>query len=332
MVIFMNIKDVAQKAGVSISTVSRVINGTAFVSEELKKKVLQTIVDLGYNPDYLARGLRLKKTFSVGMIVPDVANPFFAVTARGAEEELRKAGISLIIINTDQDIKVEIDAIRTMISKRVDGVIFMGSGQETEAVETICKNKIPVVFLDRIDEKRFSSVVIDNYAGMFKMMEYLYSTNHRNFIYLGGPEHVKSSQERKRAVLNFASKHSDIAVKCYPGEYSYKWALEKIPSILGSGKMPDAVVCGNDLMAFGVIDALKKKGVKIPEDVSVTGFDDVFYAAHYSPPLTTVHQPNYELGREGARLLLDCIENGREKLVSKILPVSLVVRDSTKIR
>ena len=328
----MNIKDVAQKAGVSISTVSRVINGTAFVSEELKEKVLQAIIDLGYSPDYLARGLRLKKTFSVGMIVPDVANPFFAATVRGAEEELRKAGISLIIINTDQEIKEEIDAVKTMVSKRVDGVIFMGSGQETEAVETICKNKIPAVFLDRIDDKRFSSVVINNYAGMFKMMEYLYSTNHRNFIYLGGPEHVKSSQERKRAVLNFANDHSDIAIKCYTGEYSYKWAMENILPILGKEKTPDAVVCGNDLIAFGVIDALKKKGIKIPEDVSVTGFDDIFYAAHYNPPLTTVHQPNYELGREGARLLLGHIEYGSEKLVSKILPVSLVVRNSTRVR
>lgn len=324
-----NIRDVANKAGVSIATVSRVINNSSPVSEELKKRVNKAIHELGFRPNTIARSMRNKRSLLVGMILPDISNPFFPFIARGAEDALRKHGISLIIVNSDQNAKLELEAAVMMLDRNVDGVLFTGSGEDSDVVKLL-REKTTTVFLDRSEEGTVTSVVSDNYSGMRRMIEYIYKNCHRRIWYLGGPSDVSSSIERKKAILDFCIEYNDVEILLFDGEFNYEWGLNKTLSLLKTASPPDAIVCANDLIALGAIDACKNKGFRVPEDISITGFDDISFAKHFNPPLTTIHQPIYKLGFEGASLLVEYLKGRRKRPITKVLEVALLIRKSVK--
>jgi len=327
----MGIKEVAKYAGVSISTVSRVMNKSARVSEMKYKKVLEAAKILGYKPNYLARGLRNMATSTVGVIIPDIINPFFPSVIRGAGDILHKAGITLMIYNSDENIDFEIEEIEILISKRVDGLLFMHAGESEKVIEIIESENVPVVFLDRIEDGRFSSVKSDNYTGMEEIAEYAYSLGHRSYWYIGGESDVSSARERLEAIRNLEMTHHDISVKYESSRFTYEGGARAFEILSEREPLPSIIICGNDLIAFGVIDSCKKRGLNVPTDVSVTGFDDSFLAARYNPPLTTVKQSSYDLGVTGANLLLELIKGKRKKAVTKVLPVRMIVRQSTDV-
>ncbi|PIJ62946.1 LacI family DNA-binding transcriptional regulator [Mesotoga sp. H07.pep.5.3] len=325
----MGIKEVAKRAGVSISTVSRVINKSAKVSEIKRKKVLEAVKILGYKPNDLARGLRNMTTSTVGVIIPDITNPFFPSVIRGAGDILHKAGITPMIYNSDGNISLEIEEVNNLLSKRVDGLLFMHAGESQKVIKIIESTNIPVVFLDRTEDGRFSSVISDNITGMKSIAELAYSLGHRDYWYIGGESGISSARERLEAIKEFEETHPDISVVYESSTFSYEGGVSSFESLSEKFPLPSIIICGNDLLAFGVIDSCIKKGLKVPQDISVTGFDDNFLAAHYDPPLTTVQQSSYELGATGAKLLLEFIFGKRKRPVTKVLPVSLIVRKST---
>jgi len=325
----VGIREVAKYAGVSISTVSRVMNKSARVSEIKCKKVLEAARILGYKPNYLARGLRNMTTSTVGVIIPDITNPFFPNVIRGAGEILHKAGITPMIYNSDGNTDFEIEEIENLISKRVDGLLFMHAGESQEVIEIIESENIPVVFLDRIEDGRFSSVKSDNYYGMKEIIEYAYSLGHRTYWYIGGESDVSSARERLEAITNFERIHQDVSVRYESSSFTYEGGANSFDVLYKKAPLPSIVICGNDLIAFGVIDSCTERGLKVPTDISVTGFDDCFLAARYNPPLTTVEQLSYELGVTGAKLLLEFIDGKRKNPITKVLPVRMIVRQST---
>jgi len=326
----ITIKEIAREAGVSISTVSRVINSTTPVSESLKSRVIKAIEKLGYTPDHIARGLRKGQTGVVGFVLPDISNPFFATTARGAEDFLRCKGYVLMFCDSDQNELQETEALKMLLSRRVDGLLFTGTGQYNKLIDQYRERQIPVVFLDRIynSSQNISYVVADNIGGMRKLVDYLVETGHKSFALLNGNKQVHTAQDR---YVGFTESLENHGLKNYTvvfGEFTYESGKSMVRSLTS---IPDAIVCGNDLIAYGAIEELELMGYRVPEDVSVTGFDDIPFSKHYKPPLTTVKQPAYEMGKKAAEMLLKMMKTRKNKR-GIVLETQLVVRSSTNVR
>ncbi|QTA37444.1 LacI family DNA-binding transcriptional regulator [Thermosipho ferrireducens] len=323
----VSIKDVAREAGVSISTVSRVLNNSAPVSDDLKEKVENAIKKLDYMPSNIAKSLRKGKTGTIGFIIPDITNPFFANIVRGAEDYLRQRDYTLILCNSDQDEKQEVKLLETLISKHIDGLLFTGTGNFNPVLAEKIERGFNVVFLDRIIQGISASyVIVNNSKGMYELLDYLTVTGHKEFVFINGNKETFSAKIRyetfKKVMgekkLKFTHFYTNFS---YEAGYNFGKKMKK---------MPDAIVCGNDLIAYGVIDALEDRGFKIPEDVSVTGFDDIPFSKHYKPPLTTVRQPMYEMGMKAAELLVKIIEEKQINTEGIILEPQLVIRGSTR--
>lgn len=327
----VRIKDVAKKAGVSTATVSRVLNDQ-FVSPALKSKVHEAIKELNYRPDYYAKGLRTNRTFTVGMVLPDISNPHFPLIFRGAEAEFRKSNVSLLMANSDGNSKYELEAIRMLFSKHIDGLLFISSGYNEDVERELVDSEIPTIFVGRKWGKKFPSVSADGYKAMNEMLEHLHNTGHSKLLYLGGPDNISSSKERFYAVKDFVDKCDNTEAEFVSGSFSYDSGYERALSILKDKRSFDAIVCANDLIAYGAIDACKHLDIKIPEDLSVTGFDDSFTAEHFSPSLTTVALPTFEMGRKAAEVLGQYIENERTRKTDVVLSGSIVIRNSTSKR
>ncbi|MDK2886854.1 MAG: LacI family transcriptional regulator [Thermosipho sp. (in: thermotogales)] len=322
-----SIKEVAKKAGVSISTVSRVLNNSAPVSESLRKKVETAVKELGYLPSNIAKSLRKGKTKTIGFILPDITNPFFANIVRGAEDYLRRKGYALILCNSDQDKEQEIQLLETLISKHIDGLLFTGTGSFNSLLVEKIKKGLKVVFLDRIIEGINSSyVVIDNMKGMNLLLDFLVKSGHRNFVFINGNKETFSAKIRYEAFIE-KMKKENLKYKHYFTNFSYEAGYKFARKMK---IMPDVIVCGNDLIAYGVIDAIEEMGYKVPDDVSVTGFDDIPFSKHFKPPLTTVRQPMYKMGEKAAELLLKIIEENKFLNKGMVLEPELIIRNSTK--
>jgi len=325
----VSIKDIAKIAGVSQSTVSRVINKPHEVSEELRKKVMRVIKMFDYTPNSVARGLRKGSTKVIGVIIPDITNPFFPAIVRGIEDFLKKKGYSLILCNSDQDIEEEKKLLKLLYSKNVDGVIFTGSGEYNPNIELFMSKDIPLVFLDRIyDKKSFASyVVVDNVKGMFELMGYLVKSGYRSFALLNGNKETFSAKARYEGFLKAVKKYNIKDFEIIFGKFTYESGHRMVEKL---SKIPEVLVCGNDLIAYGVIDKIEKLGLVIPNDAGVTGFDDISFSRHYKPPLTTVRQPVYELGKKAAELIFKMIESKFYKPQGIILNPEVIIRESTR--
>lgn len=324
----VSIKDIAKIAGVSQSTVSRVINKPNEVSEELRKKVMRAIKMFDYTPNSVARGLRKGSTKVIGVIIPDITNPFFPAIVRGIEDFLKKKGYSLILCNSDQDIEEEKKLLKLLYSKNVDGVIFTGSGEYNPEIEIFMSRDIPLVFLDRIyNEKSSSYVIVDNVKGMFELMTYLVKRGYRSFALLNGNKETFSAKARYEGFFKAVKEYDIKDYEVIFGQFTYESGHQMVEEL---SKIPEVLVCGNDLIAYGAIDKVEKLGLSIPEDVGVTGFDDISFSRHYKPPLTTVKQPAYELGKKAAELIFKMIESKKYKPKGVVLNPELVIRESTK--
>ncbi|WP_448376534.1 LacI family DNA-binding transcriptional regulator [Fervidobacterium sp.] len=327
----VSIKDVAKKAGVSISTVSRVLTNSAPVSEGLRERVLVAVEELGYSPSNIARSLRNGKTRTIGFILPDITNPFFAHIVRGVEDYIRPYGYTLILASSDQNKNEENHILDTFISKHIDGLLFTGTGDSNPKLLKRIEQGLKVVFLDRILKGVNSSyVVVNNFKGMKLLLDYLIDTGHRSFLFVNGDKNTFSARQRYEAFLE-KMKSGDYRYEHHFTSFSYD-AGYIFGSKLKNISQYDVVVCGNDLIAFGMIDALEEHGIKVPDDISVTGFDDIPFTKHFKPALTTVHQPIYEMGKEAAEIMIKMINEDISSVDGVILEPELVVRESTRRR
>jgi len=326
------IKDVAQHAQVSVATVSHVINDTRFVSEATRVRVQEAIEALRYVPSALARSLKSNRTHTVGMMIPNSSNPYFAEIIRGIEDTFYEAGFNVILCNSDDDPIKQGNYVRLLTEKQVDGLIVMSSGSDVELLDTLRAARMPQVVVDReIDDLAADLVEVNHEAGGFLATQHLLKLGHRRIGCIAGPLGLSSARERvqgyRRALGEAGVTVDDRLIR--GADFTSAGGLAAMTSLLDSARRPTAVFASNDLMAIGAICAAAQRGLRIPQDVSVVGFDDIALAAHSNPPLTSVVQPKHQTGQLAAQLLLERIADPSRALQRTILQPSLLVRQSS---
>lgn len=325
-------KDVAERAGVSITTVSHVVNGTRFVSEKVRERVMEVMEELGYQPNVLARGLRRGESSTIGLIVPDVTNPYFAEVARSVEDACAERGYGVILCNSDGRPERQRQAVEVLASNRVGGLILVNVGMTEREAAMFEGLAIPMVMLDReIPGIVTDSIQIDNARGGRQATEFLLSLGHRKIACLAGPSEVSPSGDR---VDGFREALQDAGIEPDPeliftGDFTPEGGHVCARHLMDMGAdMPTALFACNDLMAFGAITAFSEKGIRVPEDISIMGFDDIRLASYFNPTLSTVAQPRHEMGQRAVRILLErmqktCQAPGRHVLLDTELQVRM---------
>jgi LacI family transcriptional regulator len=325
------VKDVARLAGVSTTTVSRVLNNHPQVSAETRLKVQQAIAQCGYRPSQVARGLRLQASNILGLIISDIANPFFPSVVRGIEDVAYAHQYRLLLCNSGEDAEREALYIDVLQAQRVAGVIISPHDEDSTRCETLIASGIPVVAMDRrLRRLEVDTVVTDNIEGAYQAVRHLLRLGHRRVGLVGGPLLTTTGRERqegyRKALLEAGIQPDQRLIKI--GDFRQEGGYRAGSELLAAEEPPTAIFVSNNLMALGVLDAIREKGLKIPEDIALVAFDDLPWAASLVCPLTTVAQPTYELGQMVAEMLLGRIAD-RERPIRKIkLEPTLIVRQS----
>jgi len=326
-------KDVAKKAGVSVATVSHVINNTRIVSELTKAKVKTALEELNYQPNAVARSLRRKESMIIGLIIPDNTNPYFAEIAWSIEYASKNQGYSVILCNSDGDINRESSCLDVLIENQVDGIILVAAGKSSDKIQKLVERKMPLVMVDRDSPNvRTDSIQINNGMCGGVAVEYLIALGHQKIACITGPRDVTPSFDRVDGYKKALSKNK-ISIK---DAYIIKGDFKPHGGYLAGYKLlemedpPTAVFACNDLMAYGVMRAATEKGINCPDDLSVVGFDDIYLSTYINPPLTTIKQPRIEMGEEAVSSLLQRIKNPDRLARNIILEAGLVIRSSTK--
>jgi len=327
------IREVAEHAQVSVATVSHVINRTRFVDPETQERVYQAIKTLGYRPNLLARSLRRRETHTIGLLVPDNANPFFAEFARVVEDAGFAQGYSVILCNSDRSETKEETYIDVLLAKQVDGLIVISSTDRIDLLQRVIDVGVPLVVVDRnLADLPVSQVLVANEQGGYLAGQYLIGLGHRRFVCIGGPSNANPSWGR---VVGFTRALHEAGVVLQPeaivaGDFRYAGGEAGMHTLLDRGLDFTAVFAANDLMAIGALVTLQRAGLRVPADISVIGFDNILQAATMIPSLTTIEQPVNELGQATVRLLLDQIMKRTTEPRSLTIPTRLVERESCR--
>jgi LacI family transcriptional regulator len=327
------IADVARLAGVHAGTVSRALNPKteARVNRATLARVRRAAKQLGYAPNSIARGLRTNSSMTVGVVIPDLTNPIFPPILRGIESHLLPRGYSAVVVNTDGSEETEQVLVESLMQRRVDGLIFAtGHVEHTSAVDAFQRGVRAVMVNREARGVAYPAVVGDDAAGIRDALVHLKELGHRRVLHIAGPPAFSTSQIRLAA---FTGGCADLGLDGSVVEtvgYAVDEGARAMGAVLdGGGGMPTAVVAGNDLLALGVYHALRERGLRCPDDLSVVGFNDMPFAGDFQPPMTTVRVPQFDIGAQAARMLLEQIESGATTAVRMMLPVRLVVRGST---
>ncbi|PNH87724.1 LacI family transcriptional regulator [Vibrio diazotrophicus] len=328
------IKDVARLAGVSTTTVSHVINKTRFVAEATQEKVLEAVKELNYAPSAVARSLKCNTTRTIGMLVTQSTNLFFSEVIDGVESYCYRQGYTLILCNTGGIYEKQRDYIRMLAEKRVDGILVMCSDLTQELSEMLESHAdIPKVIMDWGPEASKADKIIDNSElGGYLATKYLIDRGHKDIACLSGHLNKLACQERiagfRRAMVEANLEVNDNWI--LEGNFECDTAVLAADKIIAMDKMPTAVFCFNDTMALGLMSRLQQKGVRVPDDISVIGYDNIELAEYFSPPLTTIHQPKRRVGKNAFEILLERIKDKEhERRIFEMHP-EIVERDTVK--
>lgn len=326
----LRLSDIAEAAGVTLATASRSINGAYGVHPSTRERVLAVAAKLNYKPNRMARGLATGRSNSIGLIVTDVRNPFFAEVARGAEDAAYAANCDVILCNSDLDSSKQMQYFNAFLEKRVNGIIMNSVTSLTEAEQNyIAESSVPVVLLNRPASTNFSTITANNRLGGQLAAKCLLEAGHRKLAHLTGPKLHPNLGKRaggfKDAVKAFGK---GATVHIAYGSQSLAGGYEMAKELFASNPEITAISAGNDTIAIGVLKAAKEAGIAIPEEISLIGFDDVEIAALTGPALTTVRQPKYEVGRSAVEILLSLVNKTSSGPVHRVLDVELITRDS----
>ena len=328
----VTIREVAESAGVSYATVSHVINNTRVVSQETRERVLAAMAALNYRPNALARSLRQGKTNTIGLVLPDSANPFFAEISRGIEDEAFKKGYSVFLCNTELDMQRELFYVDVLSKKQVDGIIFVAAGDQADSLEFLRHEGLPVVMIDRdLPNVEVDAVLTDHQLGGFLATRHLIELGHKRIACIAGPSSITPSAERmtgyRKALEQAGLPYDETLV--LRGDYHAQSGMEITHAILKMDPRPTAVFASNDLMALGALRAAAEAGYSVPRDLAVIGYDDLELAKFTNPPLSTIAQPKKEIGTQAVNLLVDRITRKNRPPSRLVLAPELIVRRST---
>jgi LacI family transcriptional regulator len=334
----VTIKDVARVSGVSAMTVSRVINDSARVRPETRRRVEETIAELGYVPSRLARGLSRQQTGTLAVIVPDVANPFFTMVVRAAEEVARRAGYRVILCDTRADLSVERDVVEELIAHRVEGIVIAPvDNRSSTHLRRLDKFGVPMVLVDRtLPEFECDAVLGDSVGGAQQLVEHLISLGHRRIGLIVESDNVSTARDRRRG---YESALEAAGIPLDPDLVAVDTAVDPAGGYVGMCRLLEledrltAVFAVNNLVALGAIEAIRDAGLKVPEDIALVCFEDIEYASRLYPFLTALEQPAGTFGTLATQLLLERIHGrGPERRNVVVLPGEFIVRKSCGAR
>jgi DNA-binding LacI/PurR family transcriptional regulator len=329
----VKLRDIAEAAGVTIATASRSLNGSYGVNPNTRERVLEIASRLGYRPNHLARSLVTGRSQSFGLIISDIRNPFFSEIARGVEDAAYSAGWDVVLCNSDLNPQKQSHYISSLMAKNVDGLIMNSVTvlRETEQ-ERLAQSGVPVVLLNRCSTHlQFSTVSADNEQGGRLTAEYFLRLGHRCLAHLTGPSrHGNLSQRAKGFLQTIRDGKPNASATVIHGEHTLAGGHAMALKLFREKKDVSAIFAANDAVAFGVLKAAVEYGVRIPEDVSLIGFDNVDFAAIVHPPLTTIHQSKYEMGQAAVDILLRLAKGKDKSPENRVLGVELIERASVR--
>ncbi len=327
---FITIKDVAKASGYSINTVSRALNNKSEIKEETKEKILKVARELGYFKNFAAASLRGQRTKTIGVVLPDSANPFYSEVLKGIESEAKKHGYQIVLTNTERNYESEKEGIFALLQRRIDGLLVSPVQERDDDIRELIKLNIPFVIVGRHFEKiKVDEVYNDEIKGGYLATEYLIKKGYKKILMLNGYLHKSPAKMRlegyKKALGKYGIKFDSELVII--GDIDFTDGYNQIKNAIKSEKSFDSIFAYNDMLALGAIKVLKEEKIKVPEDIGVVGYDDILFASISAPALTTVMIKKQELGARSFKLLMERIE-GRKDTKKEILDVELIVRES----
>ena len=335
----ITIKDIARKLNISVSTVSRALRGSADINQETKKAVIELAAELDYQPNSIALSLVKSKTNIIGVIIPDIAIPFFASAISGIQEVASEAGYNIMICQSSESEQIEKNNTQALMSSRVAGLIVSVSSQTQnfDHFTSLHRKGVPLVFFDRvIEDLDVNKVIVDDYDGAFKAVEHLIEQGCKRIAHLAGPENLRITNNRKNGYLDALKKHNmpvDMSLVTHV-DFSRDRAMAATHQLLNLPDRPDAIFTISDRVAIGAILAIKEIGLRIPDDIAVVGFGNEATSAILDPALTTVKQHPYDMGKIAAQLFLDQVKDDSDNYQPqvKVLNTELIVNKSSRKR
>ncbi|MFS1488862.1 DNA-binding transcriptional regulator CytR [Vibrio splendidus] len=325
-------KDVAQLAGVSTATVSRALMNPEKVSVSTRKRVETAVLEAGYSPNTLARNLRRNESKTIITIVPDICDPYFAEIIRGIEDAAVENDYLVLLGDSGQQKKRESSFVNLVFTKQADGMLLLGTDHPFDVSKPEQKNLPPMVMAcEFAPELELPTVHIDNLTSAFEAVNYLAQLGHKRIAQISGPTTAtlcKFRQQGYQQALRRAGVSMNPAYSTV-GDFTFEAGAQAVHQLLALPEQPTAIFCHNDAMAIGAIQEAKKLGLRVPQDLSIVGFDDIQFAQYCDPPLTTISQPRYEIGRQAMLMMLDLLKGNDVQAGSRLLEAKLVVRGST---
>ena len=330
------LRDIARSLGISVSTVSRALGGSPDINKDTRKAVVEMAQKLNYEPNQVAQNLRKNKTSTLGIIIPDVATHFFSANLSGIQEVAARKGYKVMICQSNESVQEEISNIQTLVTSRVDGLIISLSKETSnyDHLKTLYARGIPLVLFDRVcDEIDTSRIMVDDRDGAFKATEHLIAMGCRQIAHLSGPENLSISRNRLQGYVEALKKHNMPVQEALVRHSSLteEDVVAQVNSLLDMATPPDAIFAINDPAAIQAMLVIKERGLKIPDDVSLVGFNDEPVTALVDPSITTIAQPAYQMGQLAARHVLEQINKPDEFIPQKVvLKTELIIRNSSR--
>jgi len=327
----VTIKDIAREAQVSYATVSRALNNKYGVNPDTRSRILRIAGELNYSPNAIARGLVSSRSFTLGLILPDLTNPYFPAVAAGIESCAQEKGYSVFLCNTNWDRRRETNYIRLLSERRVDGIIIAPAGT---SIDEEVSDLLPMVFVSNAPkESPRSSVVIDNIRGGYLAAKHLIECGYVSIGFIGVSEHEMVDNDRlegyRRAFRRYGKEIDPRYIRF--GDFRQQTGYNLISEMIRTGEYPDAIFAENDVLAIGILHGIKDSGLRVPEDIALIGFDDIAFSAYQEIQLSTINQPKEEMGRTAAEILIEQIEENTGDIPPRkvILEPELVTRNSS---
>lgn len=334
----VRLKDVAKKAGVGIGTASRVLNNHSQVSEKKRLAVLEAVEELGYRPHVIARSLKTNNTKTIGVIFMDITNSFFSDVLKGLEYCATNNDYTVLISNLDWKIENLAQTVQSLCDKKVDGLVYMGSSVNDSNVDLFLDSTIPSVLVstfvdvkDRDKKSEIASVNIDNVKAAYDAVSYLIKIGHQDIGFISGLKgDINSTRPRMEGYINAMKENGLTVVEdwIFYGKYDFEHGYKSMKSLIERGNLPTAIFAGCDMIAMGASKAALEKGLSIPEDISVIGFDGVDEGKYFHPSISTIEQPRFNMGKTAMEMMLSFLrqENVEEKEI--LLEHKIVIRES----